>query len=48
MQKSLMEESYKPIMQSQRRLNTIMQDAVSKEVLKLLNAGMIYHISDSS
>ena len=38
-----MEEEYKPVTQPQRRLNPVM-----KEVVKLLEAGMIYPISDSS
>ncbi|KAK6143152.1 hypothetical protein DH2020_023500 [Rehmannia glutinosa] len=43
-----MEDVYKPSVQNQRRLNPIMQDVVRKEVLKWLNAGIIYAISDSS
>ncbi|KAF5755478.1 putative nucleotidyltransferase, Ribonuclease H [Helianthus annuus] len=43
----LMEDDYKPVVQPQRRLNPNMQDVVKKEVLKLLDAGMIYPISDS-
>jgi hypothetical protein len=39
---------YKPIEQPQRRLNPTMKEVVKKEVMKLLNAGMIYPISDSS
>nr|XP_016473489.1 PREDICTED: uncharacterized protein LOC107795375 [Nicotiana tabacum] len=43
----LMEDSYKPIIQSQRRLNPAMQEVVKKEIVKLLAAGIIYPISDS-
>ncbi|XP_021975069.1 uncharacterized protein LOC110870173 [Helianthus annuus] len=43
----LMKDDYKPVVQPQRRLNPNMQDVVKKEVLKLLDAGMIYPISDS-
>src|SRR5436189_4959260 len=47
MHKILMEESYKPTVQPQRRLNPTMQEVVKKEILKLLDAGIIYPISDS-
>ncbi|RVW62120.1 Retrovirus-related Pol polyprotein from transposon 17.6 [Vitis vinifera] len=43
-----LEENAKPVRQPQRRLNPLMQDVVRNEVLKLLNAGIIYPISDSS
>nr|XP_016434108.1 PREDICTED: uncharacterized protein LOC107760556 [Nicotiana tabacum] len=43
----LMEDSYKPIVQPQRRLNPAMQEVMKKEVVKLLAAGIIYPISDS-
>ena len=42
-----MEEEAKPVRQPQRRLNPHMQEVVRAEVLKLLQAGIIYHISDS-
>nr|GEV95060.1 reverse transcriptase domain-containing protein [Tanacetum cinerariifolium] len=45
--KILMEEDYKPAVQSQRRVNPKIHDVIKKEVKKLLNAGMIYPISDS-
>jgi len=48
MHKIHMEAEYKPIVQPQRRLNPTMKEVVKKEVLKLLDAGMIYPISDSS
>ena len=44
----LMEESYKPSIQPQCRLNPSMKEVVRKEVLNLLDAGMIYSISDSN
>ena len=43
-----MEAEYKPVVQPQRRLNPTMKEVVKKEVLKLLDAGMIYPISDSA
>ena len=43
-----LEENAKPVRQPQRRLNPLMKDVVKNEVLKLLNAGIIYSISDSS
>ena len=42
-----MEEEAKPIRQPQRRLNPHMQEVVRAKVLKLLQAGIIYPISDS-
>jgi hypothetical protein len=48
MHKIHMEAEYKPMVQPQRRLNPTMKEVVKKEVLKLLDAGMIYPISDSS
>jgi hypothetical protein len=44
----MMEEDYKPVAQPQRRLNPTMKEVVRKEILKLLEAGMIYPISDSA
>ena len=43
-----MEDDFKPVAQPQRRLNPTMKEVVKKEVMKLLEAGMIYPISDSS
>ncbi|KAL6317889.1 hypothetical protein AAG906_030796 [Vitis piasezkii] len=43
-----MEEGAKPTRQPQRRLNPHMQEVVRAEVLKLLQAGIIYPISDST
>ena len=42
-----MEEDVKPSKQPQRRLNPIMKEVVKKEVLKLLDVGVIYPIADS-
>ena len=44
--KILMEEECKPKVQPQRRLNPSMKEVVKAEVIKLLDAGMIYPISD--
>ncbi|GJQ96739.1 reverse transcriptase domain-containing protein [Tanacetum coccineum] len=46
-QKILMEEDYEPTVQSQRRVNPKIHDVIKKEVEKLLDAGLIYPISDS-
>ena len=43
-----METDFKPVAQSQRRLNPNMKEVVKKEVQKLLEAGMIYPILDSA
>ena len=48
MYKIHLEVEYKPVVQPQRRLNPTMKEVVKKEVLKFLDAGMIYPISDSS
>nr|GEU70435.1 hypothetical protein [Tanacetum cinerariifolium] len=40
-------EDYKPAVQSQRRVNPKIHDVIKKEVIKLLDAEMIYPISDS-
>ena len=48
MHKINMEADYKPVRQPQRRLNLVMKEEVRKQVLKLLEAGLIYPISDSS
>ncbi|GJS63132.1 reverse transcriptase domain-containing protein [Tanacetum coccineum] len=45
--KILMEDDYQPTVQSQRRVNPKIHEVIKKEVLKLLDAGMIYTISDS-
>nr|GEX92593.1 reverse transcriptase domain-containing protein [Tanacetum cinerariifolium] len=45
--KILMEEDFKPVVQHQRRVNPKIHDVIKQEVLKLLDAGLIYPISDS-
>nr|GEV69045.1 reverse transcriptase domain-containing protein [Tanacetum cinerariifolium] len=45
--KILMEEDYKPAVQHQRQVNPTIYDIIKKEVEKLLDAGLIYPISDS-
>nr|GEW59878.1 retrovirus-related Pol polyprotein from transposon 17.6 [Tanacetum cinerariifolium] len=40
-------EDKKPVVQKQRRLNSNMQEVVKKEIVKLLDTGIIYLISDS-
>ena len=47
MQKILMKENAKTLIKNQRRLNPVMKEVVKKEVLKWLNAGFIYAISDN-
>ncbi|KAL4340942.1 hypothetical protein GQ457_08G031580 [Hibiscus cannabinus] len=47
MHKILLEDNHKPTVDAQRRLNQAMKDVVRKEVLKWLDAGIIYPISDS-
>ncbi|GJY14718.1 DNA-directed DNA polymerase [Tanacetum coccineum] len=42
--KILMEDSFKPVVQPQRRLNPKVQDVVKAEIVKLLDAGLIYAI----
>ena len=48
MHRILLEEGAKPSRQPQRRLNPPMMDVVKKEILKLLEVGVIYPISDSN
>ncbi|GKV04420.1 hypothetical protein SLEP1_g16575 [Rubroshorea leprosula] len=48
MHKILLEEGHKSIVQPQRRLNPNMQEVVKKEVIKWLDAGIIFPISDST
>nr|GEW78351.1 reverse transcriptase domain-containing protein [Tanacetum cinerariifolium] len=45
--KILMEDDYKPAIQSQRMVNPKIHDVIKEEVIKLLDSGMIYPISDS-
>ncbi|GJR91460.1 putative nucleotidyltransferase, ribonuclease H [Tanacetum coccineum] len=42
-----MEDEFKPSVQPQRRVNSNIKEVVKKEVIKLLDAGLIYPISDS-
>ena len=44
----LLEDGHKPSVEAQRRLNPTMKEVVRKEVLKWLDAGVIYPISDSA
>ena len=48
MHKILLNDNAKTSIEHQRRLNPLMKEVVRKEVLKWLNAGFIYAISDSS
>nr|GEY00918.1 reverse transcriptase domain-containing protein [Tanacetum cinerariifolium] len=45
--KILMEEDFEPAVQHQRRVNPKIYDVIKNEVLKLLDVGLIYPISDS-
>ncbi|GKC60325.1 reverse transcriptase domain-containing protein [Tanacetum coccineum] len=45
--KILLEDDYKPTIQLQRRVNPKIHEVIKKEVIKLLDAGLIYPISDS-
>nr|GEV66419.1 hypothetical protein [Tanacetum cinerariifolium] len=42
-----MEEDFEPTVQHQRRVNPKIHDVIKQEVIKLLNSGLIYPISDS-
>ena len=48
MHRILLEEEARPSHQPQRRLNSPMMDVVKKEILKLLEVGVIYPILDSN
>ena len=48
MHKILLNDNAKTSIENKRRLNPVMKEVVIKEVLKWLNAGFIYAISDSS
>ena len=48
MDRILLKDEHKPSVEAQRRLNPTMKEVVRKEVLKWLNAGVIYPISDIS
>nr|GEU97385.1 reverse transcriptase domain-containing protein [Tanacetum cinerariifolium] len=45
--KILMKEDFEPAVQHQRRANPKIYDVIKQEVIKLLDAGLIYPISDS-
>ncbi|GJR56424.1 DNA-directed DNA polymerase [Tanacetum coccineum] len=45
--KILMDDEFKPSVQPQRRVNPNIKEVVKKEVIKLLDTGLIYPISDS-
>ena len=47
MHRILLEEDAKPTIDAQRRLNPTLKEVVRKEVIKLLDDGIIYSISDS-
>ncbi|XP_070666416.1 uncharacterized protein [Malus domestica] len=47
MHQIFLEENSKPSIEAQRRLNPNMKEVVRKEILKLLDVGVIYPISDS-
>jgi hypothetical protein len=46
--KILLEDNHKASVQQQRQVNPKIHEVIRKEVIKLLDAGMIYPISDSS
>ena len=48
MHRILLEDGHKPSVEAQRRLNPTMKEVVCKEVLKWLDVGVIYPISDSA
>nr|GEX04145.1 reverse transcriptase domain-containing protein [Tanacetum cinerariifolium] len=45
--KILMDDDFKPTVQHQRRVNPKINEVIKKEVIKLLDAGLIYPIFDS-
>ena len=46
MHRILLEEGSKPTREAQRKLNPPMMEVVKKEILKLLDVGVSYHIFD--
>nr|GEU41707.1 reverse transcriptase domain-containing protein [Tanacetum cinerariifolium] len=44
---AFLEEDFEPTVQHQRRVNLKIHDVIKQEVIKLLDAGLIYPISDS-
>ena len=47
MHKILLEENARTSVEHQRRMNPVMKEVVRKKVMKWINAGFIYAISDS-
>lgn len=47
MHKITMEEDHKPSIQHHQRLNPVMKEMVRKKVIKHLNVGVVYPISNS-
>ncbi|GKD87057.1 hypothetical protein Tco_1358211 [Tanacetum coccineum] len=45
--KILMEDDFKSVIQHQRRVNPKIHEVIKKEVIKFLDAGLVYPISDS-
>nr|GFB97815.1 reverse transcriptase domain-containing protein [Tanacetum cinerariifolium] len=45
--KILIEDDFEPAVQHQRRINPKIHDVIKNEVLKLPDAGLVYHIFDS-
>ena len=48
MHQILLDDGHKPLVEAQRRLNPTMNEVVCKEVLKWLDAEVIYPISNSA
>ncbi|EOY26165.1 Uncharacterized protein TCM_027580 [Theobroma cacao] len=48
MHKILLEENHKTTIEHQRRLNLIMKEVIKKDIIKWLDASIIYPICDSS
>ena len=48
MHRIYMEDGHRPVTERQHRLNPHMKDVVKKEIVKLLDIGIIYPISDST
>ena len=47
MHKIRLEKGVKPVKQVKKKLNPLMMEVIKKEILKLLDVGIIYVISDS-
>ena len=47
MNKILLEENARTSIEHQRRLNLVIKEVVRKEILKWINVGFIYAISDN-